>query len=309
MKKVLIYFASLLIGLSMFTSCDDTNEPIILQDGDKFIAFENSTATVLEEGDKVGILVYIAGVSGNGGSVNFEFDTTDFANPAIQGVDFSVVNTDQTLNFASTYGYDTIWIQPIDNDIYDKDKKVSIILSNPTNDFNLGANYSLTLTVVDNEHPLSLVIGSYTATATSYFNGGETWTVSTYPDPDDETVLWFIDLVNQGTNLDVFGVVDLDAMTVELPVGQDIWESASQPAILSGFYGPSGADEIPTGGVITGTIDASGNITILDEFGSALTGANDGFWYNIYQADGVLTKTKGEVANYVEKVGTPRSFR
>jgi len=307
MKKVLIYFASLLIGLSMFTSCEDTNEPILLQDGDKFIAFERTTASAAEEGNAVGVLVYIAGVSGNGGSVNFAFDTEGIANPAVEGVDFTVLNTDQTLNFATTYGYDTIWIQPIDNLEYDKDKKVNIVLSNPTNEFNLGANTTLTFTVVDNEHPLSLVIGSYSATATSYFNGGEAWNLSTYPDTEDETVLWFINLVNQGTNQDVFGVVDLDAMTIEFPVGQDIWIGATD-AVLDGFYGPSGADAIPTGGVITANIDANGNLTILDEFGAHIPGGNS--WYNIYQADGVFTKSaKGEVANYVEKVSSPRSFR
>jgi hypothetical protein len=158
MKKILIYFASLVVGLSLFISCEDLNEPIILKDSDKFVAFNTTAVSVKENnGTKIGILVYIASVGGTGCSVDFYFDTQGVALPAVEGVNFNVLNDTRTLTFTNSYGFDTIWIEPIDNDTYDKSKSIYITLSWPDNGYSLGRESSTLLTIVDNEHPLSLV--------------------------------------------------------------------------------------------------------------------------------------------------------
>jgi hypothetical protein len=155
MKKILIYFVGVLLGLSMFTSCEDLNEPIILNNADKFIAFEKTTSSINEDAsEKVGILVYVASAGETGGSVTFDFDTSGIENPAIEGQDFTVLNETKTLSFSKGYGYDTIMINAIDNDSVDLTKYVNIILSSPSSDFDLGANYICGFTVADDEHPL-----------------------------------------------------------------------------------------------------------------------------------------------------------
>lgn len=298
MKKVLIYFASLLIGLSMFTSCEDTNEPILLQDGDKFIAFERTTALAAENGDRIGILVYIAGVSGSGATVNFEFDTEGIDNPAVEGVDYNLLNTEKTLTFNSYYGYDTIWIEPIDNDIYDKNKSANIILSSPTNNFDLGANYTATLTIEDNEHPLSLVIGTYTVNYVSGYSSGGTGslTIETKPNPDDETQIYFLLdtwIAHAGyggtyTETDwVLCNIDIDAMTIKIASGQAYPDGDYGPIAIVGY---DDGGEFEDGEFIEGTIDADGNITITDGMYIPFTsGVNFGYSFDNW-ASSVWTK-------------------
>ena len=296
MKKILTYFVGVLMVFSVFTSCEDLNEPIILDNADKFIAFENTASSINEQAvNKVGVLVYVASTGTTGGSVTFAFDTAGIANPAIEGVDFNVLNTERTLNFSKGYGYDTIWVESIDNVVYDKDKNVNIVLSNPTNEFDLGANYTCNFTVVDNEHPLSLLIGTYSASAVSYFNGAEVWNITTHPDVEDESKLWFTNFVNKGTSsgYEIFGIVDLEAGTLKIPTGQEL---TSGGGTLGGFYGPSGDDDIPTGEYISCVFDEDGTISIADWFGSE---ASSGGWYNIYLADAVFTKTGKKVGNLV----------
>lgn len=289
MKKQ-FYIILVLIVAVVFSACQK-NDPITLQE--KFVMFETTGSAVAETNNIIGIPVMIGAPGGQGTTFNFEFSTTGVANPAVEGVDFTLVNSDKSFTFSNYYGIDTIWIQTIDNDVYDRDKQVNIVLTSPTNGYKLAAEKMHTLTISDNEHPLALVIGSYSASATSYFNGAETYVITTSPDPNDETHLIISNFVAGGSNLDIYGIVDLDSdpMTIKIPVLQDLVSSATNPAEIAGFYGPTGADEILEGGFITGNIDASGNITILDEYGSRInSGANDGYWYNIYQSGGVWTK-------------------
>lgn len=298
MKKVLIYFASLLIGLSMFTSCDDTNEPILLQDGDKFIAFERTTAEVKENGDKVGILVYIAGVSGTGATVNFDFDIEGIDNPAVEGVDYTLLNAEKTLTFNNYFGYDTIWIEPIDNAEYDKNKSVNIVLSSPTNNYNLGANYIASVQVTDNEHPLSLVIGSYTIDYVSGYSSGGTGSmqVETKPNPEDETQIYFLldtwiaHAGYGGTYTDTDWVIcniDLTAMTIKIASGQAYPDGDYGPIAIKG-YDDDGVFE--DGEFIEGTIAADGTITINDGMYIPFTsGINFGYSFDNW-ASSVWTK-------------------
>jgi hypothetical protein len=88
----------------------------------------------------------------------------------------------------------------------------------------------------------------------------------------------------------VYGIVNTDKTEIRIPVGQVVAISASYPdgIHLQGFYGPDGDDSIPDGGFITGAITANGTISILDWFGSNINNTNS--WFNIFEADVVLTK-------------------
>jgi hypothetical protein len=282
----------------MFTSCDDTNEPILLKDSDKFIAFEKTTGEVKENGDKVGILVYIAGVSGTGATVNFDFDIEGIGNPAVEGVDFTLLNTTKTLTFDTYFGYDTIWIDPIDNEEYDKDKRLNIILSNPTNDFKLGANYIANVVISDNEHPLSLVIGNYTINYVSGYDGSAgSMDIETKPNPDDETQIYFLldtwiaHAGYGGTYTDDDWVVcniDLGAGTIKISSGQAYPDGTYGPIAIKG-YDENGVFE--DGELIEGTIDADGTITIPDGMYIPFTsGVNFGYSFDDWSSS-VWTKT------------------
>lgn len=318
MKKIIIYFAALIIGFSAITSCEDTNEDIIFGNSDKFIAFENASVDVKEEGSMIGIPVYIAGnQSGDGATVNFAFDTTGIENPAIEGVDFTLINDNLSLSWDNYYGYDTIFVEPIDNDVYDKDKFVNIILSNPSNNYNLGALSSVSLKIADNEHPLALVIGDYRIDYVSGFTGGGVGSVniSTFPNPDDETqIYWTIPAMFPGwgfTEEDViYANIDLDAMTISIAAGQDAPSYGYGPSKFTGFDGVTD-EQFEDGEYIEGTIDVDGNITIPHYTGMQITsGGNEGLWFDLWaSSEWIKTSEKGApiISNTLNK--QPREFK
>lgn len=294
MKKIITYFVGLLIGLSIFTSCDDLNEPIILDNGNRFIAFEKTSSSVKENGGaKVGILVYIVSTQKTGGTVAFDFDTVGIANPAIEGVDFTLVNDAKTLNFSQGFGYDTIWISPMDNEVYDKDKIVNIVLSSPSAGFDLGANYICKFTVVDNEHPLSLVIGDYTINYVTNMNGGSDGSldIETLPNPDDETQIYFLldtwvgHAGYPGTYTDadrIYCNIDLVAGTIKIASGQAYPDGKYGPIKLQGFDADGDMED---GEFIEGTIDADGNISIPDGMSLPFTsGTNVGYVFDSWKS-------------------------
>ncbi len=299
MKKMFVNISILsLIMMFVFTSCE--KQEAIIYNG-KIVYFDNSQLAIPENSTTpLSIDLIAAGTNGDGGTgATVTFSTDGIANPAIEGSDFTV--SGNSVSFDTYYGLESITLTAIDNDVYETDKYVDLIITSVTNGYKAGAKDTLRITISDNEHPLALVIGTFSAAATSYFNGAEIYEITTAPDPDDETVLVITNMVSGGTNTTVYGTVDLDLMTIEFPVGQEI---AVGVATLEGFYGPSGATGIPDGGFITGNIDANGNITIADEYGSH---ANAGGWYNIYMSGGVWTKTaKKANTNFSNLESNPR---
>lgn len=279
MKKVIIYFASLLIGLAMFSSCEDTNEPILLQDGDKFVAFPSDAAIVDETATSaIGIPVYIAGVSGTGCSVSFDFDTTGLAVPAVEGVDFNLVNASKTLTFANYYGYDTIWITPVDDAVYTTDKQVNIVLSNPTNDYNLGANSTLLFSIKDDEHPLSIVIGDYSVSGYDEYWGAdysETVTIEGLSPTEVTMNLWN----SAGVPNQIIASVDLATNTISFAAYQNFgnWGYGDVHfASHDGAFNPSQTEPV------TAVFDANGDFTLENWGGYFFSGINEGLWWEAY---------------------------
>ncbi|MDX9695023.1 MAG: hypothetical protein RBT49_04460 [Bacteroidales bacterium] len=315
MKKIVIYFASLIVGLSLFISCEDLNEPVILKDSDKFVAFNTSAVSVKENnGEKIGILVYIASTGGAGCSVDFYFDTQGIALPAVEGVNFNVLNDTRTLTFTDSYGFDTIWIEPIDNLTYDKNKSIYITLSWPNNGYSLGRESSALLTVVDNEHPLSLVIGDYTIDyLTGYSSGGSDGSVSitTYPNPEDETQVYFLvgDMFPGYSFIDteiILANVDLVAGTFKIAAGQAAPTHGYGPSKFTGYDAVT-LEQFEDGEYITGTIDASGNITMPHYTGMQITsGSNEGKWFNLWKSSVWNKNGKGASNDNSVVVNQPR---
>ena len=154
--------------------------------------------------------------------------------------------------------------------------------------------------------PLILLIGSYSASANSYIYGSETYEITTYPDYQDKTKLWITNFIKGGTELNIYGIVDLDAMTISIPVGQLIVNDADAPAEISGYYGPNGLVKIADGGFITGNIDDEGNINIEDEYGSEISEEPAGQFYNLYYSGANWTKTSKKSVNVSSTLNIPR---
>ncbi|GHU69341.1 hypothetical protein FACS189413_08080 [Bacteroidia bacterium] len=144
--------------------------------------------------------------------------------------------------------------------------------------------------------------GDFTATATSYFNDVETWTVNISEDVNDPQKVWITNLVAGGSSASspVYGFINEEKTEIKIPVGQQIAISASYDILLKGYFGPDGETDIPSGESITGKIDPDGTIHIQDEFGSivhSITNGSEVGWYNIFQADGIFVPA-GKQNNY-----------
>ena len=306
MKKIFLSISFLSVLLMMFvTSCEKEE---ILYEG-KVVYFEEATQSVFEnDATPFPIRIVVAGTEDAGGTdVTVEISTEGIDNPAIEGTDFDVDK--KTFSFSKHYGIDSLMVTTSDNLVYEKDKFFDIVITSTTNGYVTATKDTIRVTVADNEHPLALVIGTYSTTATSYFNGGQIWDIVTSPDPSDETHLLIDNFVANGSNLTIYGIVNFDDMTLKIPVGQNIVDDASNPAQIMGFYGPDGATAIPDGGFITGNIDASGNISIADEFGARIyEGGNTGYWFNVFQADGVMTKSKKKSTERFSNISKPKKL-
>ena len=271
------------------------NELPSFNDDDAFVAIQTKTASVAENAGKaIEIPVLLTSLSGISGSVDFVIEA-DPVHGAVEGVNYKLGNSSKTLSFTKDAPSQNIIIEPIDNETFGGDVKFTITLSNAQG-VKLGANKTCVVTIEDNEHPLSFILGTMTAVGPSYFNGEEEWTVVFSKDDTDLNKVWITNFVNGGSSASspVYGIVNDEKTEIHIPVGQEIAVSSSYPHILlEGFYGAEGEEDIPTGGYITGIIDANGTITIQDWFGSHVykddAGTSAG-WYNIFQAGVVLKK-------------------
>ena len=284
LKKLTI----LVLGAILMVSCN-LNEAPIFDDSEAFVAFRSSELSLGEEKtDTIKIPVLLTSLAGLSSSVDFEIVTAGAT--AIEGKHFKVLNTSKTLTFTKDAPTQNILVKTIDNATFDGDVSFSIKLNDPGN-VKLGDSKKINIKINDDEHPLLFILGSLTAKGTSYYNGGEEWTVVFDKDATDLKKVWIKNFVNGGSSASspIYGVVNDEKTEIKIPVGQVISVSTSYPKItLRGFYGPDGDEEIPTGGFITGSIAPDGLITIADEFGSyAWTNVDmtaGAGWFNIYKA-------------------------
>ena len=218
---------------ALFASCQSVETPMF-SDKDAFVAFDNASTTIEENANKeIQIPVSLVASKALDVSVNFEIDTTAYAgkNAAKEGVNYRLKNTSKTLTYTSTgelVGY--ITVEPIDNTNYEGDVCFDIRLSSPSG-CNLGANYTTSVTIADDDHPLAAagILGTYSVRGESPFEGEEgvvyTWTCEVQKDADYVDRVWFTQLVptvSGATYKSVMGTVSEDFRTITINGSQDM---------------------------------------------------------------------------------------
>ncbi|WP_300130217.1 hypothetical protein [uncultured Barnesiella sp.] len=218
---------------ALFASCQSVETPMF-SDKDAFVAFDNASTTIEENANKeIQIPVSLVASKALDVSVNFEIDTTAYAgkNAAKEGVNYRLKNTSTTLTYTSTgelVGY--ITVEPIDNSTYDGDVCFDIRLSSPSG-CSLGANYTTSVTIADDDHPLAAagILGTYSVRGESPFEGEEgvvyTWTCEVQKDADYVDRVWFTQLVptvSGATYKSVMGTVSEDFRTITINGSQDM---------------------------------------------------------------------------------------
>lgn len=225
-----IYMA--VIGV-LFASCQSVETPMF-SDKDAFVAFEGKTTTIDENANKeIQIPVSLMASKSMDVTVVFEIDTMAYAgkNAAVEGVNYRLKNTTDTLTFTSTGEMvQYISIEPIDNGDYAGDLCFDIKLTSPSG-CNLGANYTIAVTIADDDHPLADagILGMYNASGASPFDGEEnvtySWTCEVQKDADYVNRVWITQIVptvSGATYNSVMGTVSDDMRTITINADQDL---------------------------------------------------------------------------------------
>lgn len=275
--KISKFIYAAVVG-GVLASCQSVDTPMF-SDKDAFVAFDSKTTSIAENaGGEVKIPVSLVASKGLGVSVGFEIDTTAYAgkNAAKEGVNYRLKNTSNTLSFTADgemVAY--ILIEPIDNDDYNGDVCFDIKLSAPEG-CNLGANYTTTVTISDDDHPLAAagILGKYNASGANPFEGGmQNWTCEVVKDADYVDRVWFTQIVpaaNGATYKSVMGTVSADFRSITINAGQDLG-TAGEYTLSLDFNGASSA----TAQVSNGTISINTYVfaAIVEQTGYAASGA------------------------------------
>ncbi|MDR1683667.1 MAG: hypothetical protein LBS25_09850 [Candidatus Symbiothrix sp.] len=289
MKKRILYI-SILASITLFNACELNDSPEF-DDANAFVAFSSENISVKEDAETFVVPVRLTSLKGIATTVSFEIiDST-----AVQGVDFELDGGASVLTFDSKNPTQDIRFNILPHiGVFTGDLLFGVRITS-SGSVNTGTIDTVYVTLLDIDHPLSFILGDFNATATSHFNGSETWTVTLAKDVSDTKKVWITNLVKGGSSASspVYGMVNDEKTEIKIPVGQVIAISSAYDVILEGFYGPDGESNIPDGQSITGLIDPDGTIHIQDEFGSHVYDkgtTNSLGWYNVFQADGVFVK-------------------
>lgn len=275
--KISKFIYAAVVG-GVLASCQSVDTPMF-SDKDAFVAFDSKSTSIAENAAReVKIPISLVASKGLDVSVGFEIDTTAYAgkNAAKEGVNYRLKNTSNTLSFTADgemVAY--ILIEPIDNDDYNGDVCFDIKLSAPEG-CNLGANYTTTVTIRDDDHPLAAagILGKYNASGANPFEGGmQNWTCEVVKDADYVDRVWFTQIVpaaNGATYKSVMGTVSADFRSITINAGQDLG-TAGEYTLSLDFNGASSA----TAQVSNGTISINTYVfaAIVEQTGYAASGA------------------------------------
>jgi hypothetical protein len=290
MRKILSLLTIAL--LVVFASCDKLNETPAFSESNAFVAFDKAALSVNETTATLSIPVTLASIKGISTTVTY----TVIDGTAVQGTNFTMADATATLTFDADNRTQNIVVNVTDKPgVFTGDLKFTIQLSD-AGTVKPNAENICTVTIVDKDHPLAAILGTWNATGTSYFNGSETWEMEFTKDASDVSIVWISNFVKGGSSELIYGVVNPAQTEIKIPVYQVIATSSTYPLIrLEGYYGPDGATDIPQGGFITVEIAADkSSMAIMDEIGSHVwkdaAGTSSAGWYNIFQADIVLVR-------------------
>ncbi len=290
MKKLIQYFNIIFMGAFLLTSCE-LNEIPKFDNADTFAYFTKPTMSISEQGGTLSIPVNLASVDGATTTVTYQIKDGTAQN----GTHFNPVSGSGTLSFDSNTRTSNIVIDIVDvAGVFTGDLNFTVeLVSSPG--AAIGSDKVCQVTINDEDHPLSAILGDYNAAGTSYYDGPVAWTINFDKDPDDISLVWISNFVLDGSSLAVYGIVNEDMTEIKVPAGQRIATSSSYGFIaLRAFYGPDGAEEIPEGAYITIKINPDYSMTILDEIGSYVYQNADKTgglgWYNIFAAPITLTR-------------------
>lgn len=280
MKLNIKYLSFLLAGAFALASCDK-NEPNVFDDKDAFVAFDAVSVTYAEDYSKDGatfkIPVTLASVKGVEETVKFEVVTPE-QKGAVAGVNFELVTTTGVLSFDAEKRTQYIEFKTMADGEYTGDLKFSVKLL-PSETLPVGSESECTVTISDIDHPLTFMLGAYSATGTHFVSGASlAWTMTFYKDAEDDHKVWIDNIfANDGWAAEdtrYYGIVSDDNTTINIPFGQEseYKYGGTTPVLLMGLT--SEGNGYDTGSVDVKIVVDGANVSL--DFGTEW-----GFWANI----------------------------
>lgn len=269
MKKILSNLFILAVAMFMVTSCDD-NYPVMYDESNIIVGMSGTVLSVKE--DATGSFsLYLGGVTGTESTdVTLQVSVDGISKPAIEGTDFTL--STKSVNLA--VGTASVTVTPVNNDIFTGNKQFRVSIASNSKNYDVAAQESILVTIVDDEHPLKTWIGSYTVAAVSYYEPGtydEEWDVTASAVASDVTKLSLVGIA--GSTTPVIATLNTTNMTIEITSPSDLgaiygYDSGSAYyatdeilAIASGYV-TAGMLTAAESHKITGTIEADGTIKI-----------------------------------------------
>ena len=216
MKNIFKYLGALAMGAFFFTSCD-MNELPKFNDKDAFVAFNKASVSVSESAGTVSIPVTLASIKGKDVSVSVEA----MDGSAKSGVNYTVETT--SVSFSANAPTQNVVVKINDIDGFTGDLSFTLKLT-ASGDVNTGSENVCQVTITDKDHPLDAILGTYTASAVSYYSGPCKFTVTFKKDANDPYKVWIDNFLGDaswaGDDMLVYGVVAEDLSTITVPFGQ-----------------------------------------------------------------------------------------
>lgn len=282
MKKFNFIYGALAAVVIFFTSCNPNDYPEF-DDADAFVAFTSTTLSVDETGGSIEVPVLLTSLAGLEGTATIE--VVDSLTTAEEGTHYTIEGS-KTLNFTKDAPTQKLTVKVVDNAEFTGDVKLALNITTATG-ANLGKATTCTITIVDDEHPLKPILGTYSTYADTG-RGEYTYDVTVEPDENDLTVVWFCNLEPyfaangytsaRGTNM-FYGIVNEDMTQIRIPAKQKLGYENVELVLID----PN------TGAVLEGDIYVSiqdgGNTMVFE----TPWGPYDEGWWN-YSFTTILTK-------------------
>lgn len=248
-------------------SCN--NDQPEFNDKDAFVSFTDTKASVDENKATLEIPVQLSSLKGKEGTVDFEI-TADKTAPAVEGTNYTVANATRTLTFTKESNVQNIKLNIVDlAGTFTGDLRLNIKLKNAQG-VNLGAESSFDVTIVDLDHPLAFMLGTFSASGPSQFNGAETWTVNIAKDDKDVNKVWITNMVLGASSAayPIYGTVNEEKTEIRIPAYQVMMKSSSYPAVLFTILDSEGENIVEDYMLGKITTDANGKaiISFTDNF-------------------------------------------
>lgn len=213
----------------MFASCDK-NEPSVFSDNDAFVAFDAVSVTYNEDYSKDSTMTFripvtLASATGLEETVKFEIVAPEDSTKAAKaGVNYELVTTTGVLSFNAENRTQYIEFITIPDGEYRGDLNFTVKLL-PSETLPVGAESECVVTIGDIDHPLTFMLGDYTASGEIYNKGPQSWTITIHKDAEDDHKVWFDNLGNNSGWIDpttrFYGVVNDDKTILNIPFGQE----------------------------------------------------------------------------------------